>query len=475
MKKNFKKLLAVLMAVMMLSSVLGVVAFAATYTVTIMPGRYANETEQITLGPVNRNEYVTLPDAMYTREGYTHAGWSNAASGSSKNYDFGDEYKVTGNKKIYPYWSINEYTVTFAPGADGVGTPIEVSVDYNKTTKFPAATAAFTREGYVQTGWTTVEGGEKEYNFGVNTPKITGDTTFYPTWEKLVVEIELSTELVSFGFVCEDYTVPATQQITITNTGNVTLNYTLPVSENYNISIVSGKLALEAGDALTVSVQPKKGLAANSYNESLVFACDQNDAVVTVDAKFGVSEHVFARYVSNGDATYSADGTKTAECGNKCGATDTIADIGSMKIYSADNNDAVGIASEYVHHRTVRFTAYGSGCDNEELVTGSKRYLPVSWYVNDEFNGNFDNGVYDVVFTHTIFGEYTLTLNFVEEEYNAETDTWTATGETDTKTFEYTVGTTAEEEQEIVRPNTITSIIFGLLSELYNLIAALFA
>ena len=474
MKTNFKKSLAVLLAVMMLSSVLGVFAFAASYTLTFQPGNNSNEdtTFQLT---TDDSGYITLPGVTYTREGYTQTGWSTAKGGTSGRVGYvGEQYKTTRNRTLYPYWSINEYTVTFAPGADGVGTPVEVTVDYNKTTRFPAVTAAFTREGYIQTGWTTVEGGAKEYNFNTTTPKITDNITFYPSWEKVTIEAEVSADSLSFGFVCEDYATPAAQSVTITNVGNVVLNYTIPTSENYTISI-AGNATLNAGESFTATIQPKKGLAANSYNEDIVFACDQAAAVATVALKFTVSEHVFAKYISNGDATYSADGTKTAECINKCGATDTIADIGSMKIYSADNNTALGISSEYIHHRTVRFTAFGSGCDNEELVTGTKRFLPVSWYVNDEFNGSFDDGEFDVVFTHTVFGEYTLTIDFVEEEYNEETETWTPTGLTDTKTFEYTVGTTAEEEQEIIRPNTITSLIFGLLTELYNLIAALFA
>ena len=41
--------------------------------------------------------------------------------------------------------------------------------------------------------------------------------------------------------------------------------------------------------------------------------------------------HSFTRYVSNNDATFSKDGTKTATCDRDgCSATDTIADFGSM-------------------------------------------------------------------------------------------------------------------------------------------------
>lgn len=43
--------------------------------------------------------------------------------------------------------------------------------------------------------------------------------------------------------------------------------------------------------------------------------------------------HSFKNYVSDGNATYTADGTKTAKCEN-CDATDTVADIGSKKGHS---------------------------------------------------------------------------------------------------------------------------------------------
>lgn len=43
------------------------------------------------------------------------------------------------------------------------------------------------------------------------------------------------------------------------------------------------------------------------------------------------TDHVFGEHVADGNATCTADGTKTAECIYACGTTDTIADEGSMK------------------------------------------------------------------------------------------------------------------------------------------------
>ena len=54
--------------------------------------------------------------------------------------------------------------------------------------------------------------------------------------------------------------------------------------------------------------------------------------------------HSFTDYVSDNNATCTADGTKTAKCNNGCGATDTIADEGSKLTHKftkyVSNNDA---------------------------------------------------------------------------------------------------------------------------------------
>ena len=71
------------------------------------------------------------------------------------------------------------YTVTYAPGTNGTGTASTAT----KTEDLPLTLAgeSFTRTGYTQTGWATVDGGEKVYDLGAiyeeNAP-----TTLYPVW-----------------------------------------------------------------------------------------------------------------------------------------------------------------------------------------------------------------------------------------------------------------------------------------------------
>lgn len=57
-----------------------------------------------------------------------------------------------------------------------------------------------------------------------------------------------------------------------------------------------------------------------------------------------IDTHVFNHYISNGDATFEADGTKTAYCAYGCNTTDTITDVGS-KLYYIREGDYVYFGS----------------------------------------------------------------------------------------------------------------------------------
>ena len=69
--------------------------------------------------------------------------------------------------------------------------------------------------------------------------------------------------------------------------------------------------------------------------------CPETDTVADEGSALG---HSFTNYTSNGDAQCTADGTKTAYCDNGCGLTDTLADTGSALGHSftdyTSNGDA---------------------------------------------------------------------------------------------------------------------------------------
>ena len=59
----------------------------------------------------------------------------------------------------------------------------------------------------------------------------------------------------------------------------------------------------------------------------------------------GECKHSFTNYISNGDATCTEDGTKTAKCDNGCGETDTVVDEGSALGHSFTNYKSNGDAT----------------------------------------------------------------------------------------------------------------------------------
>lgn len=505
MKNNFKRIVSIALIALMLSTIFCITASAATYTITLKGGtrklngetytaklndtllNLAGNTYTAADGTVytldkenhtvtfstDASGYVTFPEFFFVMEGHTQSAWgTSATSNGSANYKEGRRLKVTGAKTYYARYDTVKYTAEFLPGADGVGTSQTISnKTYGASVTLPDA--IFTRAGFVQIGWALKENApEIEYALKDTEFKIKDNVQFYPVWQKVEYNVTQSLTRVTFGSICEDYVAPAAQTFVITNNSNSDVSFVVPTSTTFNVVATSTTIAKNGG-TVVITIQPKVGLDVASYNETLVFDFGIPDIKVSVTAKFVVNAHLFIDYVSDNNATYSSDGTETATCYLGCGATDHRVAVGSKKVYSVDNNKVEGLLGEYLYHKTVKFTVYGSGMDDAEGVVG-KRFRPVSWYVNDTFNGEFavDETDYVVNYDHGDgnFGTYELEVKYVEEEKDANGD-WVATGIEDVKTYEYSIGPSEKDNQEVVRPNMIVSIIFALFGYLFDLIA----
>ena len=95
-------------------------------------------------------------------------------------------------------------------------------------------------------------------------------------------------------------------------------------------------------------------------------------------------DHSFTNYVSDGNATCEADGTKTAECDRDCGETHTVTDTGSKREHSftnyVSNNDATCEADG-----TKTAECDYDDCDEKNTVTdtGSKLVHSFTDYKSD--------------------------------------------------------------------------------------------
>ena len=83
-----------------------------------------------------------------------------------------------------------------------------------------------------------------------------------------------------------------------------------------------------AGEAVVENEVDPTCTEAGSYDEVVyctVCGAELSRETITVEA----TGHSFTNYISNDDATCTEDGTKTAECDNGCGTTDTVTDEGT--------------------------------------------------------------------------------------------------------------------------------------------------
>lgn len=109
--------------------------------------------------------------------------------------------------------------------------------------------------------------------------------------------ISVTPSALNFGSVNAGYTTaPTAQTVTITNTGNQSVTVDLPTSTNYTITagtgFTSGTATITQNGTAQFTVQPKTGLAAGSYNETLAISGD-NDVGATVGLSFTVNPKLY--------------------------------------------------------------------------------------------------------------------------------------------------------------------------------------
>lgn len=118
-------------------------------------------------------------------------------------------------------------------------------------------------------------------------------------------------------------------------------------------------------DALTKAIEAAKTAAAGFES-----AQDVEDAVkILEDAELGLKTHTLEDYVSNGDASCTADGTETASCTtNGCTYSVTRADEGSKLGHLWDEGTVVK-AADCQNTGTVKHKCMRSGCGAEKVET----------------------------------------------------------------------------------------------------------
>ena len=218
-----------------------------TYTVSYNKG--ANGTGTNTTATKTENVALTLKGAIFTRTGYTQTGWSTT-DGGAKVYNLSGSYTNNAGVTLYPFWTINTYTVSYDKGANGVGSNVTDTKTYNVT--LTLRDAIFTRSGYVQKGWATSDGGSKAYNLG-GSYTTNAAITLYPYWEQ-----NASVTLIysANGGVGGPGVVTAT---TPDSSYTFNISYSVPTKAGFEClgwatTANSSTVSYTGGDTITVSV-----------------------------------------------------------------------------------------------------------------------------------------------------------------------------------------------------------------------------
>ncbi|MDO4542011.1 MAG: S-layer homology domain-containing protein, partial [Bacillota bacterium] len=139
--------------------------------------------------------------------------------------------------------------------------------------------------------------------------------------------ISLDSDKEDFGTVLTGYSQPAAKTITITNAADSYKEATvdLPTAESYVITAGTGfnegKAVIAPGATATFTIQPKAGLAAGTYNETIAVT-GSNGAAASVAASFTVNpKDLTLTFETNGG---SAIDSVTVEEGQKVDLTQYV-------------------------------------------------------------------------------------------------------------------------------------------------------
>lgn len=175
-----------------------------------------------------------------------------------------------------------------------------------------------------------------------------------------------------------------------TTNGNAETENETAVSVESTDATTGSETSEVVSDENDTAVPETEAVHEHNYAEEIVVAatCTESGTVSytcecgdTYSEEIEPTGHDWGDYVANGDATYLADGTKTATC-TGCGETDTIADDGSKLAYTYTDCEAVKYAQQTVNVRSgpsTDFDKVGSLSTNQEVaVTGTCN--ETGWY-----------------------------------------------------------------------------------------------
>ena len=181
--------------------------------------------------------------------------------------------------------------------------------------------------------------------------------------------------------------------------------------------------------------------------------------------------HSFTSYVSNGDATCEADGTKTASCDNGCGTTDTVADEGSATGHTAadavvENETVATCTSAGTYDSVVYCATCGTELSRETVevaATGHDYgYESGAW----EWADDYSSATYTVTCANDASHTITYTAS-VESATSGRTTTYTASAEVEGEVYTSEQSVALFAFEDVVEDSWYEQAVYGLFDAGY--------
>ena len=267
-----------------------------------MPVLISNCPEGVTIKTPVRITIEMQNDETTEQYGYTTAGSTLVSYPNNYIFFEDDQYSTIIDKATKTF---DKDTTIYAQTASTV-TSIALNKNtlalyVNDTEQLTATVAPEGANGTIL--WTssaptvaTVDGNGSVHAVGAGTATITAaeasdsskNAACTVTVTESVYGITADTTALDFGSVYTGYAQSAAQTVTLTNTGNRALTLTQPASTNrFEVGTLS-TTNLAAGETATFTVQPKAGLAAGTYSETIEVTSTEG-AAVTISASFTVT------------------------------------------------------------------------------------------------------------------------------------------------------------------------------------------
>lgn len=306
---------------------------------------------------VRRDQPVIAPIEPTVPQGKKFTGWYKDKEFKNK-YTFGN----SESSDITLYAGIEDitYKVNYKSGADGNGSIATGTKIYG--TDYKLTDETFTRDGFVQIGWSDTEGGNKIYELG-GTYTSNADVTLYPVWDEIITITVPFTTKVELG----DNTKPEKTEFVLELIGANT------AEENYAVVTVAGTVETDGEGSYngTLSLTGPSQQIYNMLCEGAFFG-QKN----TGKANWTYDDTVWALVLNQGAAACDADSADDGVWSvliypTLCEETD------NGKYYTVDSDGALAEKMTFTNTYTEHTHKYAQKHNDkehfEECICGDKQ------------------------------------------------------------------------------------------------------